>query len=269
VALKDMPATGDLTFAIPGAGAPVINNGGDIVLMAGVKGPTTPAGNGIFFLGRDQKLQPVVLTGQELPGGGKAIGGERPSLTDNGAVSFLGQRKGQSGHDAYRWEQGTLTPLLLAGTEVPGVGQIADVTIAVANNKNRDVLVSAKVAGSGEGLYRVADGKVFPVAVPGQEIPGGGKLKTVFGGSQSSQSSQAGEHVFPVTLDDGTRAICQVDADGNLSLVLKNGTPTELGTITKFSEDSWAFVHSKGQVAVAVQIDNGPDTLVLLTPTKS
>jgi hypothetical protein len=58
-----------------------------------------------------------------------------------------------------------------------------------------------------------------------------------------------------------------VDAAGNLSLVLKSGTPTELGTITKIRRDLGGVVNSKGQVALVIQIDNGPDTLVLLTPT--
>jgi hypothetical protein len=270
VALKDMPATGDLTFTIPGGIAPAINNPGDIVLVGSVKGPTRPAGNGIFFLGRDQKLQPVLLTGQDLPGGGKAASSDiyRPSITDSGVVAFVTQRQGQANHGAYLWEQGTLTPLLLVGTEVPGVGKIVEVSLVVANNKNRDVLVSARVSGSSvAGLYRVADGKVFLVAVPGQEMPGGGKLKTADVGDGPSQASQAGEYVFPVTLDDGATALYQVDAAGNLSLVLKSGTPTELGTITKIRRDLGGVVNSKGQVALVIQIDNGPDTLVLLTPT--
>lgn len=268
VALKDMPATGDLTFATPGGGSPKINNPGDIVLIGSVKGPTTPAGFGIFFLGRDHTLQPVLLTGQELPGGGKAASVEtpRPSITDSGAVAFLARRQGEGFHSAYLWEQGTLTPLLLAGTDVPGVGKIVDVSIVVANNKNRDVLVSARVSGSNlEGIYRVSEGKILPVAVLGQEMPGGGKLKRTAGTAQASHASQAGEHAFWATLEDGSTAAYGVDGEGKLSLLLKSGTPTELGTITKITEEA-AVVNSRGQVALEVQIDNGPATLVLLTP---
>jgi hypothetical protein len=270
VALKDMPATGDLTFTVPAGIAPAINNPGDIALIGTVQGPTTPAGNAVFFLGRDHQMQPVLLTGQELPGGGKAASSEvyRPSITDSGAVAFVTQRQGQSSYSAFRWEQGMLTPLLLAGTDVPGVGKIRNMSLVVANNQNRDVLVFAQVSGSsGEGLYRLADGKVFPVAVPGQEMPGGGKLKTTFGDYQPSHASQAGEYAFWATLDDGATAVYQADAAGKLSLVLKSGTPTELGTITKIPTNSPALVNARGQVALAVQIDKGPDTLVLLTPT--
>jgi hypothetical protein len=270
VALKEMPATGDLTFTSAGGVAPTLNNLGDIVLVGLVKGPTSRASYGIFFLGRDHTLQPVLLTGQELPGGEKADSFEtpRPSITDSGAVAFLVRRQGQGGASAYLWEQGTLTPLLLAGTDVPGAGKIVDVSLAVANNKNRDVLVSARVSGSvSEGLYRVADGKVFPVAVPGQEMPGGGKLKSTSGHNLVSQASQAGEHAFWATLEDGATAAYRVDAKGNLSLLLKSGTPTELGMITKLLPNSPAVLNAKGQAALAVQIDSGPATLVLLTPT--
>lgn len=279
VALPGMPATGDLTFADVGGFAPAINNIGDIVLIGGLKGPTRSAGaGGIFFLGRDHTLQPVLLTGQELPGGGKVAAAEflsaRPSITDSGAVAFRAQRQGTP-FSAYRWEQGTLMPLLLAGKDVPGVGKIADVSGVFANNKNRTVLVSATVSGrSGNGLYRVEADKILPVAVPGQEMPGGGKLKSAVPGDGSgsrsiSQASEAGEHAFVATLADGSAAAYRVDGEGKLSLLLKSGTPTELGTITKIGPaPAWngIVINSQGQVALAVQIDNGPPALVLLTP---
>src|SRR5437762_436845 len=111
-----------------------------------------------------------------------------------------------------------------------------------------------------------------PTAARSRSWPGGGKVKTTAGESQPSHASEAGEHVFWATLDDGTAAIYQVDTVGKLALVLKSGTPTELGTISKILTNSGAVVNSRGQVALAVQIDPpaprvpGPDTLVLLTP---
>jgi hypothetical protein len=281
VALPGMPATGDLTFTSDGGFAPAINNPGDIVLIGGVKGPSSPAGAaGIFFLGRDQKLQPVLLTGQELPGGGKVDAAELPfawpSITDTGAVAFRASREGAPlRHSAYLWEQGTLAPLLVVGTDVPGVGKIAGVGSVFPNNKNRAVLVSASVSGlSGDGLYRVDGDQILPVAVPGREMPGGGKIQSAvsgFGwGSRSiGQASAAGEYAFRATLAGGTTAAYRMDAEGKVSLILKSGTPSELGTITKIGPDPvWngIAINSQGQVAVAVQIDNGPPTLVLLTP---
>jgi hypothetical protein len=289
VAVPGMPATGNLIFTDTGGFAPALNNLGDIVLIGGVKGPTTPAGAaGILFLGRDQKPQPVLLSGQALPAGGKADATDpselliaRPSLTDRGAVAFrtvpFGTGTQEPPDSAYLWEQGTLTPLLLSGADVPGVGKIDEVSGVFANNHNRAVLVSASVFGrSGDGLYRVEADQILPVALPGQEMPGGGKLQSaVPGGGSGSRSiglaSDAGEYAFKATLADGSTAAYRVDATGNLSLLLKSGTPTELGTITKIGPDpAWngIAINSQGQVAVAVQIDNGPPTLVLLTPTR-
>ena len=50
------------------------------------------------------------------------------------------------------------------------------------NNKNRNALVTARLSGSSSyGLYLVANGQVSPVAVPGREMPGGGKFATIQG----------------------------------------------------------------------------------------
>jgi hypothetical protein len=277
-----MPATGNWTFTNPGGWFPAINNHGDLVLVGSVKGPTGPAGYGIFFLGRDLKPQPVLLPGQDLPGGGTALDWDapRPSITDSGVVAFLAMRQGtQRPASAYLWEQGTITPLLLAGTDVPGVGKIAYVSGVFPNNKNRAVLVSAGLSGSSAGgLYRVSAGKILPVAVPGQELPGGGKLRSAvpnfpgigleprWGNASVSPVSEAGEHAFWATLEDGATAAYRLDEEGKLSLLLKSGTATELGTITKIGLNSPPALNSKGQVALSVQIDNGPATIVLLTP---
>jgi hypothetical protein len=58
-----------------------------------------------------------------------------------------------------------------------------------------------------------------------------------------------------------------VDEDGTLSLVLKSGTDTAVGRIIAISRDGYGIgLNSRGQVAVAVQIQGGPDVLVRLTP---
>src|SRR5207244_1474212 len=142
-------------------------------------------------------------------------------------IAFRVKREGDGAQGACLWEQGTLTPLLVPGADVPGVGKIDRVSGAWANNKNRTVLLSMAVSGSSDdGLYRVADGKIVPVAVPGQAMPGGGKLQSAVpdegSGSRSiSQASEAGEYAFRATLADGGTAAYRVDAEGRLSLILK------------------------------------------------
>jgi hypothetical protein len=108
-------------------------------------------------------------------------------------------------------------------------------------------------------------------------MPGGGTLQTILhenldasGRANAlgdvSLASEAGEHAFRARLEDGTRAVYRVDADGKLSLVLKNGQTTELGTITSLPGGTFINLNSRGQVAVVARIDDGPETLILLTP---
>lgn len=115
----------------------------------------------------------------------------------------------------------------------------------------------------------------------GQEMPGGGRLQSLQMASgyvewdTVSFASETGQHAFLATLEDGSSAAYRLDAGGKLALILKSGTTTELGKITRVGGtptqqglmgSHGIALNSRGQVAVSVQIDNGPDTLVLLTP---
>src|SRR2546422_67111 len=83
-----------------------------------------------------------------------------------------------------------------------------------------------------------------------------------------SAANEAGEHAFLAILEDNSTAAYRMDAAGKLSLILKSGTTTDLGTITQVgSGDAAPNLNSKGQVALTVQLDGGNDTLALLTPT--
>jgi hypothetical protein len=98
-------------------------------------------------------------------------------------------------------------------------------------------------------------------------MPGGGQLDQYFG---PFAVNDAGQFAFPATLADGSSAAYLLDTDGTLSLILKSGTATALGTISAVGPSSGSSgigLNSKGQVALPVQIDTGPATLVLLTPT--
>jgi hypothetical protein len=234
----------------------------------------------VFLLGRDGKLQPVLLPGQALPGGANARTDifVYPSINDVGLVAFPARGQKDNQNSAYLWENGAITPVLTVGTDVPGVGKVHAVTSLMLNNKNRNVLVAATIEGttSRHGLYLVAGGQVTPVAVPGQDMPGGGKFKSIqhtisgAGGEQvslgESAANGAGQYAFLATLEDNSTAAYQVDAYGKLSLILQSGTMTDLGKITRIGFVSQPGLNSQGQAIVVVKIDNGPETLVLLTP---
>jgi hypothetical protein len=283
VALTGMPAVNNLTFETGGGFAPAINNRNEVALVAEVKNAAGKAQQGIFFLGSDGKLLPVALPDEALPGGGQVASAWLPSISDAGVIAFVALPQGQGGgkpaegkghFNAYLWEPGTLTPVAVVGMDAPGGGKITDVLRALVNNKNRNVLVEARVGNGAPALYLSAERKLTPVAVPGQEMPGGGKLKAVLSTGNPfgvSVANEAGQHAFLATLEDGTTAAYRVDMDGQLSLILKSGTTTDLGQITKvgrgIGDSIGVGINTTGQVALTVQIAGvKQDTLVLLTP---
>jgi hypothetical protein len=288
VAVKGMPATGDLTFTgAAGSYVPAINNSGEIAFPAIVmsRTPGGASGNALFFLGRDGQLQPVLLPGQELPGGGKLQNNSfrfpEASLADDGRVAFLAHPQGGPLNNAYVWELGTISPVLVSGAALPGGGTIGAVSRVLVNSKNRSVLVAADVAGasSGPGLYLVADGQLTPVAVPGQPMPEGSKLRSLGDVSKTglgqtivlgvSAANAVGQYAFVATLEDGGTAAYRIEADGALSLILKSGAVTDLGKITRVgagARGTGIAINSQGQVAVPVTIDTGPEAIALLTP---
>lgn len=282
VALVGMPAVNDRTF-VPGSQptAPGINNRDEIAFQAFVNDAAGQAQHAVFFLGEDRKLAPVALPDQELPGGGTSARLAGPTtLNDAGVVSFRARRHGdpESAYGGYVWEKGTLTAVAAVGAAAPGGATIVSVSALRVNNQNRTVLVAARrsTGGGRAGLYRFADGQLAPVVAPGQELPGGGTLKSVVEqlGSAGvnavgniSLANELGQHVFLADLEGGGRAAYRVDADGTLSLILKSGATTELGQITSIRQELGVALNSAGQVALTVRIDGGPETIVLLTPT--
>src|SRR5262249_52351925 len=169
----------------------------------------------------------------------------------------------------------------LRGADRPDGGKIGSSAGALPNNKNQSLLVHVQVATEkgDHALYRFTEGQLTQIAVPGQSMPGGGILKTVQGGREGiSAANEAGQHAFLALLTDGSTAAYRVDPDGALSLLLKSGTPTSLGTITNVGVGDGTDVekpegmgigfNSKGQIAVNVKIDDGVTTLILLTPVR-
>ena len=69
----------------------------------------------------------------------------------------------------------------------------------------------------------------------------------------------------------GLGAALPFDEDRTLSLILKNGTATDLGTITTVGGASPAGIglNSQGQVALPVRINGGPYTLVATSAATS
>jgi len=275
---RGMPALQDLTFAQGGGFGSAHNNRGEIAFVAQLKEGSFLDTEGVFFLGRDSQLRSVVQPGQALPDGRKALRALHPTINDAGLIG-VGVHRSGDGLDVfngYLWDpSGELRPVALAGTEAPGGGKIVDVKGVFVNNKNSNALMPVRLNSLSNGpwaLYLFRDGKLTPAIVPGQEMPGGGKVQSVngrlFQGPDVSYASQAGEHVFLARLEGGASAYYRLDASGIPSLVVKTGDVTSLGTITSLGDSNYSggAINSKGQIALVARFDGGPRRLVLLTP---
>src|SRR5207249_2911305 len=123
------------------------------------------------------------------------------SLNDAGVIAFVvrGQGEGTQVFSAYVWENGTITPVAGVGTEAPGGGKLLQVRAVWGNNKNRNLLLYTRVRDNNpavadfNALYLVTDGKLSPVIVEGQEMPGGGKFRSIQFGLLDLGARNAGE----------------------------------------------------------------------------
>jgi hypothetical protein len=278
VALKGRPAAPDLTITLPWGRRPVINNLGEIVFTADTKNSSgKPVEPGVFWRRADGQLITVVIPGQALPDGGQVRFGWAPSLSDSGRVGLLVVPKGKDWPytHGYAWENGALTLVAAKGATAPGGGTIAHVDLVWVNNQDRGVLVSAVLNDAESGpraLYRFVNGRLLAAAIPGQPMPGGGTFESCRW--HGSFPNAAGQYGFAAAITEAgvnRTAAYLLQPDGTLSLILKSGTRTEFGEITKVE---WGGAYSlgvglnnNGQIALPVRFNDGPDTIVLLTPT--
>src|SRR5262249_28220380 len=137
-----------------------------------------------FFLGADRKLLTVALPGETLSSGMvmSSFGGGL-SVNDASRIAFRAtqQRDLKKTIGTYVWEDGTITPLAVVGQATPDGGTVTGVSAIYLNNQDPSVLVAAILSSHPRqvGLYRFSDGQLKPLVVPGQEMPGGGKLRTI------------------------------------------------------------------------------------------
>jgi hypothetical protein len=279
VAFKGMPAVNNLTF-VNGSNEshnPLINNNDEIAFPANVKNAAGATRSGAFFLGKGGQIQAVALPDQALPDGATVQSAFPSGINDNGVVAFVtytGSASQPNPNGVYLWEKGTITPVAAVGMEIPGLGKVVSVFGFRANNKDRTALVPLRLNSPGApvAFYRWANGQFTLLFTVGQDMPGGGTLKQYFG---PFGLNDAGQFAFLAQISENGRtlgAAYLLDTDGTLSLILKSGATTALGTITQVltpnsSPGSMGIgLNSKGQVALPVKLASGPATLVLLTP---
>lgn len=186
VAVKGMPALNNRLFRQVSFGAgSTLNNRNEIALVAGMENNgDLPNRLGTFLVDPNGGLQPVAIPDQILPDGDQATSAFNTLINDEGVIGVTVHRQGDPGlqMSAYRWEQGTLSPLVMVGADAPGGGKFDSVGGVWVNNKNRNVLIGASIRDGSKtfsALYLLSEGKLTPVVLPGQEMPGGGTFKTL------------------------------------------------------------------------------------------
>jgi hypothetical protein len=276
VALKGMRAGSGPVFRQGGSAAGTgayINNHDEVAFTADVSAPYFNEDSGLFFRTADGQLRPIIVPGGKLSDTTRLQAAAFPKLNDAGMIAFWAQeypanRPGQFAATVYLWENGTFSLIAREGQDAPGGGKLAIVNLHSLSNTDRSVLIQAETRNPRRNVhFRFLDGQLTPLLEEGMELPGVGKL-TEF---RVTGPDDAGRYTFAALLEDGSTGLYQLAPGGTATLLLKSGTKTEWGTITRLGvglqgRGQGVAVNSKGQIATVASFDDGPDTVVLLTP---
>jgi hypothetical protein len=276
VALKGTPAPikGKLfkEGASPDGTGAYINNHDEIVFTADVSS-TYGVLSGVFLRRQDGQLESVVLPGDKLSSSTRLGDAAFPKLNDAGMIAFWALEFPLSNPNnlqvaVYLWENGKPSLVAKEGQDAPGGGKLAIVNLHSLSNTDRSVLIDAETTNPRRNLvYRFLDGQSTPLLEVGMELPGVGKL-TDF---DVTGPDDAGRYTFAAMLEDGSTGLYRLERDGTATPLLKSGTKTEWGTITRIGvglkgRGAGIQVNDKGQIATVASFDDGPDMVVLLTP---
>jgi hypothetical protein len=162
--------------------APVLNNQGQILFDAGLRGTSTvfngsPVDSQAIFLYSGGTLTSIARQGDAMPGGGHLVSAAfnpgQYHLNNGGDVAFNALLdNGDEG--VFLWSRGSLTLVAKTGTVVPGVGTIASLdqystglpTSYVDLNDLGQVAFTAVLQSGGEALLLATPGGIGNSAVP-------------------------------------------------------------------------------------------------------
>jgi hypothetical protein len=184
-----------------------------------------------------------------------------------------------------------IRPIAHVGDPAPGGGTYSGAFFPIINNRG-DVLFAGDVTSlSGApdvGLYFHSNGVTVPIALPGDAMPGGGRLVSASIAGLQHDVNNRGDVVFNALLDSDVDGNGILDnglyrwSRGELSLIAKSGDELAgVGTlkslrllVTEFPPspepipNGGALTNDRGQVAFAALVnDDGEDKGVLLIAT--
>jgi len=182
---EEAPGTGGGVFSLFYTGVFLaMNNPGDIAFAAAVEGGNVD--DGIFFL-TDNRLAPLVLSGQEAPGTGgdtfQSFRGSFGSLNDTGELAFTVSLADDFLTQSYLfvYSGGITKPVALWGQPAPtGDGGTFSSLLSPSINNDGNIAFYARLSGTitDEGVFAYRNGRLESVAVVAQEIADSERFST-------------------------------------------------------------------------------------------
>jgi hypothetical protein len=230
-------------------------------------------GLGIFLAQPDGTIEKILRAGDPAPGGKVFDTTVHPSINDHGDVVFgahirdevcelphaplvgcgesLYLLRASSRDPAGSWDTTQAISIVHQGADAPGGGRFRLAFGGIINNRG-DILFVGDLGpgdeanlGRTNGIYLYREGTIVPIArpphegFPGEELPGGGRLATVYFGIGTHHLNQNGEASFAATLvavdKDGDGKVDLPDQgvyfwkEGKLHLVVRTGTVIDVG----------------------------------------
>jgi hypothetical protein len=212
----------------------------------------TTGARGLFMRERDGRLSAAVMDGDPAPGGGH-FGGQFLSfhtMNDSGRVAFLGAAPDTAAGTSLvlyygGGDAGPLHRVIGIGDLLPGEpGAVTGFQPPSRVNAHGEVAVPV-FAPDGRVILLGYDGaNLFRVAGPGDGLPGGGLIQSVFTGAPQARLSlpplldDAGVVTYGAIAEDGTGALYEAPLRAGgaaaAAIVLAEGAPLEGGVLSPF-----------------------------------
>jgi len=251
-------------------GGPFLAAGGRMIFDARL----TTGVRGLFLRDRDGRLSAAVVAGDAAPGGGHLDGQHLSfhTVNDSGRFAFVGAAPDTAagislvlyygGGDA-----GPLRRIIGVGDDIPGSsGRVTGLRPPSRVNARGELAVPVFTGENTVVLFGYDGTDLFRVAGPGDALPGGGSMRTIFTGSPQAGLllppllDDAGVVTFGVIAADGTGALYEaaLRAGGVAAArrILGDGDHVEGGSLTPFEVQSFDR-DAQGGLALQAVFDPG------------
>ena len=271
-----VPGAGNgVTFAFTGFNPPVFNESGQVAFITSLTGNEVTADNdnAIYRDNAAGILSLVAREGEPAPNADSGIvftSFQTPMLNASGQITFRAtitpDESGISDQGIYSEISGSLTSVILAGEQVPGMADgvvFNDFNFPIPLNNSGQTAFLSSILGiggtpvNGAGIFSEGAGSLSLIAHEGDEVPGDADGATfnrfgfpVF--NDSGHTAFVGFLSGP-EIDFGTGAIYS-NASGSLVEIAREGTPAPGAGSAVFDFLSRPVLNTPGQIAFSSQL---------------